>query len=45
MIRAWCDENLRGLVLVQWHFEDGFCTPVAHFANPVDAVELALRWA
>jgi hypothetical protein len=44
MIRAWCVEHLRDPVYFQWHFEDGFCTPVAYCVNPIDAVQLALRW-
>jgi len=32
------------LIYVEWQFDDGFFTPVAHCANQIDAVEFILRW-
>ena len=43
-IRAWCAKHLRELVYVEWQFDDGFFTPVAHCADQINAVELTLRW-
>jgi hypothetical protein len=43
-IREWCKENCEHSVHIEWDYEAGFFTPVAHCAHEVDAVHLALRW-